>query len=393
MFKTANPGRLTDLLDNVFSGNALLQHECRQLATGFVGCNLVADLADFVTNVANSASGGVVGGPAPPSFAKLRGWLIEPPADWDALAELIGPAGAAAMANGSHHFDRWWQINRWLGVEASLQMLAPSSTAAVPPPSVLNHAQATAEKVLAASKAQPQPCRQRNAAVVQAFAPWLRATVVGVARLWRQHGWHQQAGNQHLVGLLARELGAGCQPLTTLTGTKNNQWLNCLQQLNQACGGRCPTPDGWLVDCAGQPTTDPGVLYTEPRGSILPFGGPQAYKGFGLGLMLDLLAGGLSGGRCSNPNDPMAGVGNAVVFVLFDPAAFGGVDHFLNQTDALTGYVRSCPTAPGGSGIVLPGDPERSAKAQRLADGIDIPDGTWNLLTKTAAELGVATLA
>ena len=150
-----------------------------------------------------------------------------------------------------------------------------------------------------------------------------------------------------------------------------------------------PTPEGWLVDSAGQPTTDPSVLYTEPRGSILPFGGPQAYKGFGLGLMLDLLAGGLSGGRCSNPGDPMAGIGNAVVFVLFDPAAFGGVDHFLGQTDALTGYVRSCPPAPGGPGIVLPGDPERSAKAQRMADGIDIPQGTWDLLTKTAAELGV----
>ena len=153
-----------------------------------------------------------------------------------------------------------------------------------------------------------------------------------------------------------------------------------------------PTPEGWLVDSAGQPTTDPGVLYSEPRGSILPFGGPQSYKGFGLGLMLDLLAGGLSGGRCSNPGDPMAGIGNAVVFVLFDPAAFGGVDHFLGQTDALTGYVRSCPAAPGGPGIVLPGDPERSAKAQRMANGIDIPDGTWELLTKTAAELGVPAL-
>ena len=149
------------------------------------------------------------------------------------------------------------------------------------------------------------------------------------------------------------------------------------------------TPEGWLVDSAGQPTTDPGVLYTEPTGSILPFGGTQAYKGFGLGLLLDLLAGGLSGGRCSNPGDPMAGKGNAVVFVLFDPAAFGGVEHFLAQSDGLTGFVRSCPTVPG-AGIVLPGDPERAAKAGRTATGIAIPDGTWELLAKTATELGVA---
>jgi len=152
---------------------------------------------------------------------------------------------------------------------------------------------------------------------------------------------------------------------------------------------KIPTPEGWLVDSTGQPTTDPGVLYAEPRGSILPFGGPQAYKGFGLGLMLDLLAGGLSGGRCSNPGDPLAGVGNAVVFVLFDPVAFGGVEHFLGQADRLTGYVRSCPPAPGGPGIVLPGDPERVCKAQRSANGIDIPTGTWGLLVKSAEELGV----
>src|SRR5688500_12534598 len=68
-----------------------------------------------------------------------------------------------------------------------------------------------------------------------------------------------------------------------------------------------PVPDGWLVDHAGRPTTDPAVLYTDPRGSILPFGGPQSYKGFGLGLVLDLLAGGLSGGRCSHPEAPLPG--------------------------------------------------------------------------------------
>jgi uncharacterized oxidoreductase len=149
-----------------------------------------------------------------------------------------------------------------------------------------------------------------------------------------------------------------------------------------------PTPDGWLIDHTGQPTTNPAVLYADPRGSIVPFGGPQAYKGFGLGLLLDLLCGGLSGGRCSNPNDPMAGVGNAVVFTLFDPAAFGGVDHFITQATGLTQFVRGCPTTPGAT-ITLPGDPERRCKAERLKSGIPIPDGTWNLIADTAAQLGV----
>ncbi|QJW99816.1 Ldh family oxidoreductase [Frigoriglobus tundricola] len=150
-----------------------------------------------------------------------------------------------------------------------------------------------------------------------------------------------------------------------------------------------PTPEGWLIDHTGQPTTDPGVLYTDPRGSIVPFGGPQAYKGFGLGLLLDLLCGGLSGGACSSPAFPLAGQGNAAVFVLFNPALFGGVDHFLKESDGLTSYVRSCPTVAGVSAVTLPGDPERQAKEKRLVDGIPVPDGTWELITKAAAELKV----
>jgi uncharacterized oxidoreductase len=150
-----------------------------------------------------------------------------------------------------------------------------------------------------------------------------------------------------------------------------------------------PTPEGWLVDHAGVPTTDPGVLYTEPRGSILPFGGQQAYKGFGLGLLLDMLCGGLSGGASSNPAFPLTGQGNAAVFVLFNPEFFGGTEHFLKETDGLSAYVRTCPTAPGVAAITLPGDPERTAKVERIVKGIPIPDGTWELITTTARELNV----
>ena len=150
-------------------------------------------------------------------------------------------------------------------------------------------------------------------------------------------------------------------------------------------------PPGWLVDSCGRPTTDPGVLYNEPRGTILPFGGPQAYKGFGLGLVLDMLVGGLSGGRCTNPESPMPGVGNAVFFALFDIEHFGGVPHFLKETGNLTQYVRETPRAEGVSAITLPGDPERLSRLKRNAEGIPISEGTWALLSKLAAEQNVTT--
>jgi len=148
-------------------------------------------------------------------------------------------------------------------------------------------------------------------------------------------------------------------------------------------------PPGWILNCAGEPTTSPADLYTDPPGSILPFGGPHAYKGFGLGLMMDALAGGLSGGDCTRPDRPMLGRGNAVVFVLWDVEAFVGREHFLQSVGGLADYVRDTPRAVGVDDIVLPGDPERHTRGARQKDGIPISDGTWSLLKSLAAELGV----
>ncbi len=148
-----------------------------------------------------------------------------------------------------------------------------------------------------------------------------------------------------------------------------------------------PVPKGWLLDAQGRPTTDPAVLYTEPRGSILPLGGPQAYKGFGIGLLLDMFAGGLSGAPCSRPDAPNL-VHNAVLFILLDIDQFAGVTHFLGEVHDLVEAVRACPRAEGVSEILLPGDPERKEAARRLS-GIPLDDGTWGQLVEAANRLGV----
>jgi uncharacterized oxidoreductase len=150
-----------------------------------------------------------------------------------------------------------------------------------------------------------------------------------------------------------------------------------------------PAPEGWLLDPAGRPTTDPGVLYREPRGSILPLGGTQAYKGFGIGLLLDMLVGGLSGAPCSTPGAPNLS-GNAVVFLVLDVSQFAGTDHFLHQVTNLAANVRNCPRAEGVPEILLPGDPERRESARRCAQGIPLDDGTWSQLVAKAKSLGVA---
>jgi uncharacterized oxidoreductase len=92
-------------------------------------------------------------------------------------------------------------------------------------------------------------------------------------------------------------------------------------RVKKIAGQQCP--EGWLIDNEGRPTTDPNTLYGNPPGSILPMGGSQGYKGFGLGLMIEIFTGAISGGVCARPV-PFAKKGNCVFVMLIDPARFGG---------------------------------------------------------------------
>ena len=149
-------------------------------------------------------------------------------------------------------------------------------------------------------------------------------------------------------------------------------------------------PQGWLLDPDGKPTTDPGVLYKEPRGSILPLGGSQAYKGFGIGLVLDMLVGGFSGAPCSTPGLPNMS-GNAVFFLVIDIDQFAGAEHFLKEVSGLAHNIKACPKVDGVQEILVPGEPERRSRTQRRQSGIPLDDGTWQQLTALAELLKVLT--
>lgn len=148
-------------------------------------------------------------------------------------------------------------------------------------------------------------------------------------------------------------------------------------------------PDGWLLDASGEPTCDPATLYATPPGTIRPFGGDQAYKGFGLGLMVELLAGALSGGPCIRET-PITQLGNCVFLQVFDPQYFGGAEHFRREVADLLAFVRGCPRRENCPEITLPGDPERRIAQARERDGIPLDDGNWRQLLDRAALLGIA---
>jgi uncharacterized oxidoreductase len=157
-------------------------------------------------------------------------------------------------------------------------------------------------------------------------------------------------------------------------------------RVKKIAGEKCP--DGWLIDSEGRPTNDPNVLYTQPQGSILPMGGAQAYKGFGLGLMVEIFTGALSGGVCARA-EPYPKKGNCVFMMLLDPAHYGGRKHFQAEVGQLAAYIRSCPRCDGVEEILLPGDPERRLAARRLAEGIPLDEENWKALVRLAERLGV----
>ncbi len=146
-------------------------------------------------------------------------------------------------------------------------------------------------------------------------------------------------------------------------------------------------PDLWLVDSEGRPTNDPNVLYEKPSGAILPLGGNVGYKGFGLGMMVDLLAGGLSGAGTSGSGK---GGGNAFTIMAFDPGVFVGEDAFREDADALVSWVKSSRLAPDFDEILVPGEIERREAARRSA-AIPVDAETWGQIVEAAERLHIPT--
>ena len=76
--------------------------------------------------------------------------------------------------------------------------------------------------------------------------------------------------------------------------------------------------------------------------------------------------------------------------VVFDPAAFGGLDRFHHEVSAMVDYLHSTTPAAGVDKVRIPGEPEREAMAQRSAEGIEIDDNSWQGICKAASVAGLS---
>ncbi len=132
-----------------------------------------------------------------------------------------------------------------------------------------------------------------------------------------------------------------------------------------------PLGTGWAVDAEGRPTTDPHLAR-----SAVPLGGA---KGYGLALMIELLAGALSGAgtthgvhRMYDDWDEPQDVGH--FFLVIDPEATVGRDAFTTAAHGVVTSLRATPPAPGVDRVRVPGDIEAEHERRHAEAGIDLPD-------------------
>ena len=146
-------------------------------------------------------------------------------------------------------------------------------------------------------------------------------------------------------------------------------------------------PDGLIIDGYGKPTNDPEKFYSEPLGSILPFGG---HKGFGLAFMIDILSGALTGGNSSHPNNDNAHtVINNTLAIIIDIKNTVSDNYFQNDISRLTKWVKDSPKAENFNEILLPGEIEKNTKKERLRNGVPLDDQTIKDLKATAFLVGM----
>ena len=148
-----------------------------------------------------------------------------------------------------------------------------------------------------------------------------------------------------------------------------------------------PIPPGWAVTAEGADTDDPAIL--RKGGALQPLGSyveTSSHKGYGLGVMVDVLSG------------VLPGMGSAIFqganqqgwwFSAWRIDAFRDVSEFKADMKRMVDHLRSLRPRPGVAAVLVPGDPEAQARQERLRFGIPLDAETIGQLTDLASTLGL----
>lgn len=148
-----------------------------------------------------------------------------------------------------------------------------------------------------------------------------------------------------------------------------------------------PLPTGFGIDNDGNPTTNPTAVVK--GGALLPFGG---HKGYALMTLIEILTRILMGSDYYADEihgGPTYGH-QGVCMLLLRPDVFHPESDYQRAISELSASLRMVQPAPGFLEVLVPGDPERRAREDRLRDGIPLPQNVWSELEELADKLAAS---
>ena len=154
--------------------------------------------------------------------------------------------------------------------------------------------------------------------------------------------------------------------------------------LAQARGGSIPS--GWVVKVDGEHTTDPNEL--KNGGAILPLGGDQGHKGYGLSSIVEIFSGILTG--LGFGHDPSGRHNDGRFISVFNVSAFRDLQDFKDEVTEFAAYLKSSETAPGFDEVLYPGEIEYRNETRQRKEGIFVEDSTWGELQSLAEGYNIA---
>ena len=210
-----------------------------------------------------------------------------------------------------------------------------------------------------------------------------------------------------MVPTFAAEPIMGTNPLAFAAPAKRNPPFELDMATTTVAAGKVrvyklnhkPLPAGWVVDGDGRTVTDSAAGYqhmADHDGGITPLGGSRAagsHKGYGLAVMVHILAGTLTGASFSpirnqtqSKSDPH-NIGH--FFMVIDPRAFRADGAFENDLDQVIDVLHNAKRADANQPVLVAGDPERVTKQERLEAGVPVPDDLMAELRVVAKNAGV----
>ena len=155
-----------------------------------------------------------------------------------------------------------------------------------------------------------------------------------------------------------------------------------LGRIRMAANQGQAVPEGWLADRAGNPVTDPAKLFSIPReAALLPAG---AHKGFLMSLIVEVLAGALTGAGMSSGSEPRLSSRGLFVLVI-DPDCVGGNSGFLGEIEQFVAALERLPAAGGSRGVRIPG----ARRYEAFSGEIPVDKPTWGRIAGIVEELSL----